>query len=74
MAAGGQFGFWPLQNSTAILARVMGAHFFLNTPKSLNQVSNITMLSVVTGLPNITQLVGVNHKDLPQVTIFSSII
>ena len=29
------------------------------------------MLSVVTGLPNITQPVGVNHKDLPQVTIFS---
>ena len=32
----------------------MGAHFFLNTPKSSNQVSKLTMLSVVTGPPDIT--------------------
>ena len=57
MAASGHFGFWLLQNSAAIFARVMGAFFFLNTPKSWNQVSKLTMLSVVTGAPDITQLV-----------------
>ena len=48
--------FWLLTNSAAIFARVMGANFFLNTSKSSNQVSNLTMLSVVTGPPNCTQL------------------
>ena len=56
MAAVGHFGFWLLQNSAAIFARVMGAHFFLYTPKSSNQVPNLNMLSVVTGTPDITQL------------------
>ena len=31
------FGFWLLTNSAAIFARVVGANFFLNTPKSSNQ-------------------------------------
>ena len=56
MAAGGYFGFWLLTNSAAIFARVMGAKFLLNTSKSSNQVSNLTMLSVVTGPPDCTQL------------------
>ena len=56
MAAGGHFGFWLLTNSAAIFARVMGAKFFLNTSKNSNQVSNLTMLSVVTGPPHCTQL------------------
>ena len=58
MAAGGHFGFWLLTNSAAIFARVMGAKFFRNTSKSSNQVSNLTMLSVVTGPPDCTQLFG----------------
>ena len=33
-----------------------GSSFFLNTTKSSNQVSSLTMLSVVTGPPDITQL------------------
>ena len=33
-----------------------GARFFLNTSKSSNQVSNLTMLSVVTGPPDCTKL------------------
>ena len=56
MAAGGHFGFWLLTNSAAIFARVMGANCFLNTSKSSNQESNLTMLSVVTGPPDCTQL------------------
>ena len=56
MAAGGHFGFWLLTNSAAIFARVMGANFFLNTSKSSNQVSNLTMLWVVAGPPDCTQL------------------
>ena len=56
MASGGHFGFWFLTNSTAIFARVMGSNFFLNTSKSSNQVSNLTMLSLVTGPPDCTQL------------------
>ena len=56
MAAAGHFRFWLLTNSAAIFARVMGAKFFLNTSKSSNQVSNLTMLSVVTGPPDCTQL------------------
>ena len=56
MATGGHFGFWLLTNSAAIFARVMGAKFFINTSKSSNQVSNLTMLSVVTGPPDCTQL------------------
>ena len=63
MATGGHFGFWLLTNSAAIFARVMGAKFFLNTSKSSNQVSNLTMLSVVTGPPDCTQLICVT---LPQ--------
>ena len=35
MATGGHFGFWLLQNSAAILSRVMGAHFFSKYPKEL---------------------------------------
>ena len=56
MAAGGHFGFWLLTNSAAIFAKVMGAKFCLNTSKSSNQVSNLTMLSVATGPPDCTQL------------------
>ena len=37
----------------------MGAKFFLNTSKSSNQVPNLTMLSVVTGPPDCTQLPNV---------------
>ena len=59
MAASCHFGFWLLTNSAAIFARVMGAKFFLNTSKSSNQVSNLTMLSVVTGPPDCTQLICV---------------
>ena len=33
-----------------------GLNFFLNTSKSSNQVSNLNMLSVVTGPPDCTQL------------------
>ena len=50
------FWIWLLTNSAAIFARVMGANFFLNTSKSSNQVSNLSMLSVVTGPPDCTQL------------------
>ena len=57
MAAGSHFGFWLPTNSAAIFARVMGANFFLNTSKSSNQVSNLTMLSVVTEPPDCTQLI-----------------
>ena len=67
MAAGGHFGFWLLTNSAAIFARVMGAKVFLNTSKSSNQVSNLTMLSVVTGPPDCTQL-GVELPRLPCVS------
>ena len=63
MAAGGHFGFWLLTNSAAIFARVIGAIFFLNTSKSSNQVSNLTMLSVVTGPPDCTQLLGERFKN-----------
>ena len=48
--------FWLVPNSAAIFARVMGAHLFLSTSKSSNQVSNLAMLSLVTGPPDITQL------------------
>ena len=45
-----------------------GGYFFPNTSKSSNQVSNLTMLSVVTGLPDCTQLlhmrVALNTKYL----------
>ena len=58
MATGGHFGFWLLTNSAAIFARVTGAKFFLNTSKSSNQVSNLTMLSVVPGPPDCTQLIA----------------
>ena len=64
MAAGGHFGFWLLTNSAAIFARVMGAKFFLNTSKSSNQVSNLTMLSVVTGPPDCTQLLFLYFTDV----------
>ena len=50
------FWIWLLTNSAAIFARVIGAKFFLNTSKSSNQVSNLTMLSVVTGPPDCTRL------------------
>ena len=56
MATGGHFGFWLLTNSAAIFARVMETKFFLDTSKSSNQVSNLTMLSVVTAPPDCTQL------------------
>ena len=56
MAIAGHFGFWLLTNSAAIFTRVMRARFFLNTSKSSNQVPNLTMLSVVTGPPDCTQL------------------
>ena len=56
MATDGHFGFWLVPNSAAIFARVMGAHLFLSISKSSNQVSNLTMLSLVTGPPDITQL------------------
>ena len=40
-----------------------GAKFFLNTSKSSNQVSNLTMLSVGTGPPDCTQLiVGISQS------------
>ena len=35
MADGGHFGFWPLQNSAAIFATVMGADFFSKYLKEL---------------------------------------
>ena len=69
MAAGGHFGFWLLTNSAAIFARVMGAKFFLNTSKSSNQVSNLTMLSVVTGPPDCTQLVVMKPTLSPLVSL-----
>ena len=69
MAAGGHFGFWLLTNSAAIFARVMGAKFFLNTSKSSNQVPNLTMLSVVTGPPDCTQLIKVDmrHQNIKNI-------
>ena len=39
-----------------------GLNFFLNTSKSSNQVSNLTMLSVVTGPPDCTQLKGESRR------------
>ena len=47
------FPIWP---PAAIFARIMGAKFFLNNSNSSNQVSNLTILSVVTGPPDCTQL------------------
>ena len=67
MATGGHFGFWLLTNSAAIFARVMGAKYFLNTSKSSNQVSNLTMLSVITGPPDCTQLAEGNTSSTSQV-------
>ena len=39
-----------------------GLNFFLNTSKSSDQVSNLTMLSVVTGPPDCTQLKGESRR------------
>ena len=74
MATGGHFGFWFLTNSAAIFARVMGRNFFPNTSKSSNQVSNLTMLSVVTGPPDCTQLITMNiRKGIREYTITTKI-
>ena len=50
--------FWILASHKfrRYFREVMEAKFFLNTLKSSNQVSNLTMLSVVTGPPDCTQL------------------
>ena len=67
MAASGHFGFWLITNSAAIFARVMGAKFFLNTSKSSNQVSNLTMLSVVTEPPDCNQLEHIPYSEDPRI-------
>ena len=56
MAAGGHFGFWPLLGLAHTFARGTGAQFFLNTSKYPNPLSNLPLLSVVTGGPNMTLL------------------
>ena len=60
MAAGGHFGFWPLLGLAHTFARGIGAQFFLNTSKYPNPLSNLPLLSVVTGGPNMTLLVNEN--------------
>ena len=57
MAAGGHFGFWPLLGLAHTFARGIGAQFFLNTSKYPNPLSNLPLLSVVTGGPNMTLLI-----------------
>ena len=57
MAAGGDFGFWPLLGLARTFARGIGAHFVLNTSKYPNKLSNLPLLSVVTGGPYMTLLV-----------------
>ena len=56
MAAGGHFGFWPLLGLAHTFTRGIGAQFFLNTSKYPNPLSNLPLLSVVTGGPNMTLL------------------
>ena len=56
MAAGGHFGFWPLLGLAHTFARGIGAQFFSNTSKYPNPLSNLPLLSVVTGGPNMTLL------------------
>ena len=58
MAAGGHFGFWPLLGLAHTFARGIGAKFFLNTSKYPNPLSNLPLLSVVTGGPNMTLLLS----------------
>ena len=59
MAAGGHFGFWPLLGLAHTFARGIGAQFYLNTSKYPNPLSNLPLLSVVTGGPNMTLLKGI---------------
>ena len=61
MAAGGHFGFWPLLGLAHTFARGIGAQFFLNTSKYPNPLSNLPLLSVVTGGPNMTLLQGIHN-------------
>ena len=56
MAAGGHFGFCPLLGLAHTFARGIGAQFCLNTSKYPNPLSNLPLLSVVTGGPNMTLL------------------
>ena len=56
MAAGSHFGFWPLLGLAHTFARGIGAQFVLNTSKYPNPLSNLPLLSVVTGGPNMTLL------------------
>ena len=56
MAASGHFGFWPLLGLAHTFARGIGAQFFSNTSKYPNPLSNLPLLSVVTGGPNMTLL------------------
>ena len=55
-ALGGHFGFWPLLAFAHTFVRGIGAHFFLNTSKYPNPLSNLSLLSVVMGGPNMTLL------------------
>ena len=64
MAAGGHFGFWALLGLAHTFARGIGAQFFLNTSKYPNPLSNLPLLSVVTGGPNMTLLLGTRFTRL----------
>ena len=62
MAAGGHFGFWPLLGLAHTFARGIGAQFLLNTSKYPNPLSNLPLLSVVTGGQNMTLLYVIDHR------------
>jgi len=50
------FGFCPLVELAHTFGSGTGAHFFLNTPKYQNPSSNEFMLSMVTGVLDMTLL------------------
>ena len=56
MAAGGHFGFWPLLGLAHTFCEGHRGSIFLNTSKYPNPLSNLPLLSVVTGGPNMTVL------------------
>ena len=56
MAASGYFGLCPLVEFAHTFGTGRGAHFFLNTPKYQNPSSNELMLSMVTGVLDMTLL------------------
>ena len=57
MAAGGQFGFCPLLDFAHAFTRDIAVYFFLDASKYPNPLSNLPLLSLVTGDPNMTLLI-----------------